>query len=546
MKAMTNSKMMSNKPQNIGHEGGENANQQFPPDYLNSLEAVFDFSIFDSMLDVGGNPNLIATVRSKYPLIKSSHIIVDDVVRRQTASEGHDLSDDLRNAEPAFDLVNCNLGDSDSHFVDGVIINNLCRLAKDIMIISFAEGGNIDALINHAKDNGFGFWTSATESLKSQLENDFSQIKLFVAVFKRKKFADIYGDYYIQGTSTDNVNHHTFFAKPGLYRQGLQNAFMRLKTMICSASNEGRALSILRLGDGDYFFLRKMPVGSAKPGRRALTTSYDNLDIKAFKRSFWSSDVVSPEIDAVNHRQWLKYIFYDFFDNALWKVKINFRGQSSSLLFQMMFDRTFGRLVQSRAFLEIFTKIFRRNNLIYPKTRLKDIIDKQYLPMESVYALIGTRWLFRNYPGSIALIGGKEKVELVKKLVGHEEYRRYLGIERFADYIEVPQIGAADNLEKLIKDIGGQVAKSKAEVFLIGAGSSKLGFLTELKKYKTAVFIDVGCGIDALAGIVSQDRPYFADWVNYRLSGFDYSTIDFMDQGKSLAKDSPYKIIYLD
>ena len=56
-----------------------------------------------------------------------------------------------------------------------------------------------------------------------------------------------------------------------------------------------------------------------------------------------------------------------------------------------------------------------------------------------------------------------------------------------------------------------------------------------------AVFIDVGGGIDAIAGILCQDRPYFAEWVNYRIKGYDYSKIDFMDQGNPSWNNKEYE-----
>ena len=48
-----------------------------------------------------------------------------------------------------------------------------------------------------------------------------------------------------------------------------------------------------------------------------------------------------------------------------------------------------------------------------------------------------------------------------------------------------------------------------------------------MKEYHPAVYLTVGCGIDAIAGV--QDcigRPYFGGWKNYRIKGYDYSKID--------------------
>ena len=67
-----------------------------------------------------------------------------------------------------------------------------------------------------------------------------------------------------------------------------------------------------------------------------------------------------------------------------------------------------------------------------------------------------------------------------------------------------------------------------------------------LKEYSDAIFIDVGCGLDALAGIVCQDRPYFADWTDYRLKDYDYKSIDFMDQGNPAWERPYFKTKYIE
>lgn len=53
--------------------------------------------------------------------------------------------------------------------------------------------------------------------------------------------------------------------------------------------------------------------------------------------------------------------------------------------------------------------------------------------------------------------------------------------------------------------------ETSSNVFLIGAGIGKLELLKEFSKKDNGVFIDVGCGITAMAGIVSIKRPYFGN-----------------------------------
>ena len=59
--------------------------------------------------------------------------------------------------------------------------------------------------------------------------------------------------------------------------------------------------------------------------------------------------------------------------------------------------------------------------------------------LESVYALVSSRWVFRNFPNGICLVGGSEKIKLVKELMKYEEYRTYLGIEKIDTFIEIPE-----------------------------------------------------------------------------------------------------------
>ena len=71
--------------------------------------------------------------------------------------------------------------------------------------------------------------------------------------------------------------------------------------------------------------------------------------------------------------------------------------------------------------------------------------------------------------------------------------------------------------------------------FLMGIGHVKSGIVSQLNKYKNAIYLDVGSSIDALAGIIDIHRPYFGDWTNYKLKNYDYSKIDFLKykgQGK--------------
>ena len=40
--------------------------------------------------------------------------------------------------------------------------------------------------------------------------------------------------------------------------------------------------------------------------------------------------------------------------------------------------------------------------------------------------------------------------------------------------------------------------------------------------------MDVGAGIDNIAGCINIGRPYAGDWTNYRIKDYDYSNIDYL------------------
>lgn len=149
------------------------------------------------------------------------------------------------------------------------------------------------------------------------------------------------------------------------------------------------------------------------------------------------------------------------------------------------------------------------------------------IPLECIYALIASRKLFKNNY-KIGIIGADNKIEIIKRLLEHEEYCEYIGRDRFEQYISVPERGASNNVEGLLNNILGQL-NPDIDIYLIGIGIAKMAVVSKLKKQSNAVFLDVGCGISALAGLVSNNRPYFADWINFRLKGFDYSKVDVMD-----------------
>lgn len=229
--------------------------------------------------------------------------------------------------------------------------------------------------------------------------------------------------------------------------------------------SSGLGCSMYKFGDGDYFFLTEQEVGSAKPGKRALKSAYADLDMPDFRRNAARCDYYTCELLSSNR------------DN--------------------------------------FYKVFPDSVISWPA--------------EYVYASVANRWLTRDLPGPVGLIGAAEKLEIVQRLLTHEEYQEYLGIQDFADYISIPQKFACDSADAVLKAVADQLEGASSRAFLVGVGHVKSYLLSELPKYHDALYLDVGSGIDALAGVVDSRRPYFGSWVNFRLSDSTlYEEVDFL------------------
>ena len=219
-----------------------------------------------------------------------------------------------------------------------------------------------------------------------------------------------------------------------------------------------------KFGDGDYYFLNKIPTGSATPGRRALSKSYDEINHDAFVKGAQECDYYTCEI--------------------------------------------------------------------YPENRVNfiDVIQRRIdYPAEFGYGLVANKWLLKTFAGQIGLIGAGAKLNIIKNLMEAPQYQEYLGLEKFEDYISLPQKFACDDLEATEKMVASQLMKSTSNIFLMGMGHVKSGLIHRLSKYRNAVFLDVGASIDALAGIIDVDRPYAGDWTNYQIDDVQlYKGIDYL------------------
>ena len=267
--------------------------------------------------------------------------------------------------------------------------------------------------------------------------------------------------YKIDGTI--NKDQNPCFNNPDTFPD-FQNGLEDFKNLLIKLVDSNQPSTFYKYGDGDYFFLKKMPVGSATPGRRALSKGYDQINHDVFVEGAQKCDYYTCEI--------------------------------------------------------------------YPENRshFKEVIQRDIdFPAEYGYGLVTNKWLLKTFAGKIGLIGAGSKLNIIKNLMEAPQYQEYLGLEKFEDYISLPQKFACDDIDATEKMVAGQLMKSTSKIFLMGMGHVKSGLIHRLSKYRDAVFLDVGASIDALAGIIDVDRPYAGDWTNYQIDDVQlYKGIDFL------------------
>ena len=266
--------------------------------------------------------------------------------------------------------------------------------------------------------------------------------------------------YKIEGTT--NLDSHGCFGSVDTY-PNFQEDLEKFKSHLVELVDNKESKTFYKFGDGDYYFLKGESVGSASPGKRALSVSYDKINHQAFVDGAKLSDYYTCEI--------------------------------------------------------------------YPENRSKfrEVIGKEIdYPAEYGYGLVANKWFFKQFGGKIGLLGASEKLSVVEELMKHDEYKEYLGLDSFNDYIHFPQKYACDDIDLVEEFVGKQLEESSSNIFLLGIGHSKSAILHRFKKYTDAVFMDVGAGIDNVAGCINVTRPFAGDWTNYRLKDYDYSNIDYL------------------
>ena len=276
--------------------------------------------------------------------------------------------------------------------------------------------------------------------------------------------------YKIDGTLNNDTE--PCFHNPETY-PNFQEQLQEFKDLLIELVYLNESKTFYKFGDGDYYFLRKEPVGSATPGRRALSKDYDQINHEAFVTGAHLCDYYTCEIYPTN-RAW-------------------------------------------------FANVINR--------------DVDY-PAEFGYGLVTNKWLLETFSGRIGLIGADQKMNIIQNLMEAPQYQDYLGLEKFEDYISLPQKFACDDIDATEQMVAEQLKNSTSKIFLMGMGHVKSGLIHRLKKHANAVFLDVGASIDALAGIIDVNRPFAGDWTNYQIDEPHlYEGVDFLayeGQGKHI------------
>jgi 2-polyprenyl-3-methyl-5-hydroxy-6-metoxy-1,4-benzoquinol methylase len=534
--------------------------------YLSALENVFDLKIIDSICDVGTRVgNLLYFAKKKYPKIEITgydYFEWSKQYAHPTVSEYIkilDLSKPLKNFK-TFNLVNCTeVGEHIPKEFEGVFIDNICKLSNDILILSWSNEV-LDQHLNHQKKSyiikeiikkGFQEWNEKSSDLgfflKEKIQHDiFPWWCKSIMVFKKKKFLESHSKWFVQGCANNNSIKGLKFKYYGV---SLQKQLMNLRDKIYLNVANKAPLSILRLGDGDVYFMHAFPIGSAKPGNRATKFEYsEKNNLKDFRMGIYKADLVTTEINYFTNGSLyvslLLEILYKIFPN-FHKSKFQKNWKFNRFFFYIfkfsseVFSFYLARLIFAPIFYVLKKKLNVNDN--FP------LIEKyQKINTESVYALVANRLIFRMFPeNEILLVGQEEKINAIKILLDHKQYRDYLGISFFSGFVHIPKVGAADNEEQILNDIKKAVALHNPKIILIGAGSAKLYIIPRIRFFSDAVVIDIGAGVDALAGVISQDRPYFADWINFKSNNINYSNMDLMDLKNPERDSDKYKKVLL-
>jgi len=299
-----------------------------------------------------------------------------------------------------------------------------------------------------------------------------------------RNFTWILPGYRIKGCVT--YNHRDLVAMKFNYiaPRVFQEYYDNIVNEIEDSLKNNRPLSVIRSGDGEAYFLQEKYIGNIV--KRHLTTKNNNIDTDFWIRQYLKNDIITYDANLNLRRLWTPIVG-------------------------------------------------------------KDVI-KNYYPLHVVYALVANRDIFSIVKDKkIGLIGSKEKLNIISELMNHKQYRDYTKLSQIQSYIGIPTIGACDYPNKLLNDIIKKAAKNPCDIYFVAAGISKIYFMSELRDKLNCIVIDIGSGMDALAGIIPKDRQCFGKWVNYKIqrNGSDSGVDVLSTHSKRLYKYKTSKDVIL-
>ena len=111
--------------------------------------------------------------------------------------------------------------------------------------------------------------------------------------------------YKIDGTVNNDTD--SSFENKDTY-PNFQEQLLDFKELLVNLVDTNQSKTFYKFGDGDYFFLKKQSVGSAAPGRRALSKSYLDIDHQQFVEGSKLCDYYTCEIYPLNRQRFSEVI----------------------------------------------------------------------------------------------------------------------------------------------------------------------------------------------------------------------------------------------
>ena len=111
--------------------------------------------------------------------------------------------------------------------------------------------------------------------------------------------------YKIDGTVNNDTD--SSFENKDTY-PNFQEQLLEFKELLVNLVDTNQSKTFYKFGDGDYFFLKKQSVGSAAPGRRALSKSYLDIDHQQFVEGSKLCDYYTCEIYPLNRQRFSEVI----------------------------------------------------------------------------------------------------------------------------------------------------------------------------------------------------------------------------------------------